>query len=102
MIGRVKLTELALSRAEWVETRNGEVIGRCGKGAVEVCLAKLITIGGEEKYLENHRTVIPPGVDPEKQLTAVNAHLAQMGFAAIEPQEAADIVAFVRKHHNVA
>jgi hypothetical protein len=32
----------------------------------------------------------------------VNAHLAQMGFASVEPADLADILSFVRKHHNVA
>jgi hypothetical protein len=102
MNGRVKLVSLELARAEWNESRDDFVAKRSGKPAVDVCLAKYVTINGEEKYFENHRTVIPPGTDPVKQMAAVNVHLAQMGFAAVEPAELADIVAFVRKHHNVA
>jgi hypothetical protein len=102
MIGTVKLVRLDLSRVEWNESRDDFVVKRSGKPAVEVCLAKYVTVNGEEKYFENHRTVIPPGTDPAKQMAAVNAHLAQMGFASVEPADLADIISFVRKHHNVA
>ena len=36
---------------------------------------------------EYHRTMIEAGADPEAQMTAVNAHLIAMGYAAVKAED---------------
>jgi len=47
-------------------------------GILGVKIAKLLIEDGVETSCEWHRTSIPPDIDPQMQMDAVNAHLASM------------------------
>ena len=68
-------------------------ITRCG--FVQVRFHKLSSDGA---LLGNHRTSIEPGGNIDKQFAAVNAHLAQEGFAPLAENE----LDRVRRHVIVA
>ena len=52
-------------------------------GTIQVRLALLVLEDGEEISSAWHRTSIPPGADPIKQMAAVNVHLQQMNKAPV-------------------
>lgn len=56
-------------------------------GILFLKLQKQIVEDGRVLGSEPHRTPIEPGVSLDAQMRAVNAHLLQMGYAAVEPAE---------------
>lgn len=53
-------------------------------GLIQVRLDKQVVDGDQVFAREYHRTVFEPGQDPDLQAAAVDAHLAQLGFPAVD------------------
>lgn len=60
-------------------------------GVLGVKIAILMIEDGVEIDCKWHRTSIPPDVDPQSQMDAVNAHLISMGMPEL-PQSEIDFV----------
>lgn len=56
-------------------------------GTLHIRLACLIMDGEEVLSRHYHRTALAPGGNLKEQMAAVNAHLAQMKFAAVSDDE---------------
>ena len=50
----------------------------------------------------NHRTTIPPGVDPDAQMQEVGNHLQAMGYPRIVGQQLAQLRSIVAQRHTPA
>jgi len=58
-------------------------------GNVFVKIQKQIVDGDQILASQPHRTVIEPGVTPAAQMALVNAHLASMGYPAVNATDVA-------------
>ena len=55
----------------------------CAGGTIQVRLLKQIVSGDAVLQSQPHRTALEPGADCAAQLIALNAHLSELGFAAL-------------------
>lgn len=60
-------------------------------GHIQIRLKKQIIDGAETFDLGYHRTIVEVGGNVDAQVATLNAHLAQMGFPAIQAEEIADV-----------
>lgn len=69
---------------------------------LQVRLQKRITLDGQVLKPEDewHRTAVPPGQSVERQMKAVNDHLAQHGFAPLPADDIATVAAAASAHHT--
>ena len=65
-----------------------EIEPQTGNVGVRLC-KQVLSDNGAIISNDYHRTMIDPGTTPAAQITTVNAHLAQMGFPAVNAADVA-------------
>jgi hypothetical protein len=68
-------------------------------GVVRVRLEKQVVEDGQILAMQYHRTLVEPGVDPDVQFAAVDAHLASLGFPPTDPAAVARVKRIVAIEH---
>lgn len=70
-------------------------------GTVQVRLRKvLVNDDGTLDDLGYHRSVIPPGTDPDEQMALVNTHLEQMKMGRVASSELGNVRAICKLVHT--
>ena len=69
-------------------------------GTLQVRFDKRVVDGTEVFSHEYHRTVVPPGISVDKQMAAVNAHLAEMSWPPVAREHIERIKRIAKVEHT--